>query len=215
MIGRLCLTVAALATAVSAATKVCSTTTQGPAIPTPPAQDPFWSPPSNFGSLSAGQVFGCRKVNWNTAPGDNTVSAYYQYAYKTSLRNGTSVVAVATLIIPSSNPNGPYSKLLSYQVPYDSPTSYCGPSFVFTTNSGSSTTNTYGIGMGADNATTYALEAGIPVVVSDYESSVAAFVVGASEGMGVLNGIEAAIGYSGLFNNNPSVALWGYSGGAL
>ncbi len=95
--------------------------------PTPPGQDPFYSPPPNLASYPPGAVMHSRQVAVVGAMQPQTRAAY-QLLYRTTSGIGRPAAAVATVLIPVSPAPGS-RKLVSYQTFYDSLTLNCAPSY--------------------------------------------------------------------------------------
>lgn len=175
--------------------------------------DPFYTPPSGFGSKPKGAILKQRKIgttliNANIVP--RKVEAY-QLLYRTQDTNGAAIATVTTVFIPDFPQN---NNLISFQTPYDSAWSGSDPSLSFYAN------NTP-IGV-FDQAKLLLIEAylgnGYITSVPDYEGPDAAFGAGPLEGMNTLDGMRAL----GTFANSlkyatatPNYVGIGYSGGGI
>ena len=170
------------------------------AATTPPSQDPFYTPTGNWQSQKPGAILNHRKVP-NTLP-NVTYSAAYQLLYRTTDALSKPIAAVTTVIVPKT-PD--YSKLLSYQIAYDTPDVDCSPSYTLQVGG----TNSF------DNGFTYGLDQGWVVNTADYEGPKAAFTAGILSGQATLDSIRAALASTSFtqLQSNATVAMWGYSGG--
>ena len=170
-------------------------------IPVPPSQDKFYTPTGDWESSKPGTILAHREV---PQPLKNvTYSAAYQLLYRTTDSLGDPTTAVTTVIIPQSNAN--YSRLLSYQIVYDTADFDCSPSYVLQEG-----------GFNAfDNGFTYGLMAGAIINAPDYEGPKAAFTAGVISGQATLDSIRAALSSTSItkIQSDATVAMWGYSGG--
>lgn len=171
------------------------------ANPVAPSQDPFYTPTGDWKSTAPGAILAHREV---PNPLKNvSYSAAYQLLYRTTDSLGDAVPAVTTVIIPQGNAN--YSKLLSYQIVYDTADFDCSPSYILQEG-----------GVNAfDNGFTYGLMAGAIINTPDYEGPKAAFTAGIISGQATLDSIRAALSSTSItkIQKNATVAMWGYSGG--
>jgi Secretory lipase len=167
---------------------------------TPPSQDPFYTPTGNWQSQKPGAILNHRNVP-NNLP-NVTYSAAYQLLFRTTDALGNPIAAITTVIIPNT-PD--YSKLLSYQIVYDTPDIDCSPSY----------TMQVGGSNAFDNGFTYGLDEGWIVNTADYEGPKAAFTAGIISGQATLDSIRAALASTSItkLQSNATVAMWGYSGG--
>lgn len=169
---------------------------------TQPVKDPFYVAPTTYAlaSKQPGTVLRYRAIPNTTYSA--RVSQAYQLMFRSTDGRGVPTAAVTTLLIPK---NAPASgrKLLSYQAMYDSLQLNCTPSNL--------TVNGKLFEKGYVNK---ALDAGVLVVLTDYEGLQSQWIAGMNTAHGVLDGIRAAQKFSksGLSNTSP-VGLMGYSGG--
>lgn len=166
----------------------------------PPSRDPFYTPTGNWHSAKPGAILAHRPI---PNPLVNvTYSAAYQLLYRTTDSLGKATAAVTTVIIPH-NPD--YSKLLSYQIVYDTPDVDCSPSYALQEG---------GLFI-IDTGFTYGLGEGWVVNTPDYEGPKAAFTAGIISGQATLDSIRAALASTHItkIKPNATVAMWGYSGG--
>jgi hypothetical protein len=97
----------------------------------PPSEDPWYTVPSDLESYNPGETIRSRRVSNRLEPllplpVPVSVSAVYQYLYRTTDNIGNATVAATTILIPyRSDP----TKLLSYQAAYDSANVDCSPSY--------------------------------------------------------------------------------------
>lgn len=167
-----------------------------------PVNDSFYVPPSatTLTTKLPGTVLRYRAIPNTTYSA--RVSQAYQLMFRTTDGKGMPTAAVTTLLIPKTAPASG-RKLLSYQAMYDSLQLNCTPSAL--------TVNGKLFEKGNVNK---ALDAGVLVVLTDYEGLQSQWVAGMNTAHGVLDGIRAAQKFSksGLNNTSP-VTLMGYSGG--
>jgi hypothetical protein len=192
----------------------------GPALAAParratvlPQNDPFYSPPAGYESAAPGAILRTRVIPnklaaFSTFP--QNIANAWQILYRTNDVAGNAEATVTTVLEPHNADN---TKVLSYQVAEDSSYAACAPSY------------TLQQGVGFDGIVTQAellfmdaaLERGWYVVTPDYEGPKSSFTVGLQAGQATLDSIRAVLASTNLTNiqANASVALWGYSGGAL
>ncbi|MFF2554578.1 lipase family protein [Nocardia sp. NPDC058058] len=178
----------------------------------PASADPFYSydGPDPLAEVSPGAVLKTRTVDFHVA-GIPLPIKVTQLLYRTTSALGAPAVTAASVmkpIVPTAQ-----TRLVSYQSAYDSLSSSCQPSY----NVAGGFDEPLGSAFTAEAAGVIALlTAGYTVVVSDFEGQRPDFGVGPQAGMGVLDGIRAAM-------NSPEVGLpadvpigmIGYSGGGI
>ena len=179
--------------------------------PLPPSQDPFYTAPPGFETAAPGTV-----LRFRLAPGNITAiancSTAYNILYRTTDSHYQPSWAVTTLYVPFSasqqgaNGTGPGHALLSYQYPYDSAGVDAAPSYAFLSAPPADITASLGRGWFVNSA--------------DYEGPKAAFSAGVNSGHAVIDSIRAVLSVAAAkpaisLSPNATVALWGYSGGAL
>ena len=181
----------------------------------PPSKDPFYTAPPGFEDAAPGTV-----LRFRLAPGNTTIaivnsSMAYSILYRTTDSHYQPSWAVTTLYVPlpasqqSVTPiaaNGTGNALLSYQFPYDSPDLDASPSYAFLSAPPSEISAALGKGWFVNSP--------------DYEGPKAAFVAGVNTGHAVIDSIRAVQSVATAqptikLSPNATVALWGYSGGAL
>ena len=165
-----------------------------------PSQDPFYTPTGNWKSAKPGTILSHRVVPHALA--NITYSHAYQLLFRTTTALGHPTAAVTTVIVP---PNADFSKLLSYQIVYDTPDADCAPSY--TLQGGGP--NDF------DTGFTYGLGEGWVVNSADYEGPTGEYTVGTSSGWATLDSIRAALASTQItkVKADATVAMWGYSGG--
>jgi hypothetical protein len=214
VIASVALVAAALAAQASADVDTgCVTGATGPISPTPPPQDPFYTPPAKLPKGEPGTVIRIRP----TCIGDLQVPAPYKAWDVMYLSTGAenahgqpselhAVPSVDTGLIVEPL-NGGTHPLVAWATAEDSDSTLKAPSYVMAQ------------GSSGDNATwQYALANGWDVVVPDYEGPGSAYSPGPLEGHGMLDGLRAAENLSkldGLEGRKTQAGLWGYSGGAM
>lgn len=97
----------------------------------PPSQDPFYQQPDNISSYEPGAVIRSRQVSnslepFIPLPVNVSIQSVHQYLYRTTDSLGDAVAAATTILVPY---NADPSKLLSYQIAYDSANPDCSPSY--------------------------------------------------------------------------------------
>lgn len=97
-----------------------------------PKDDPFYTQPANISDYHPGEIIAWRSVenDINGLLGASftpiSLNASYQYLYRTVDSFQNPVAAVTTILVPY---NADPSKLLSYQMAYDSANINCSPSY--------------------------------------------------------------------------------------
>jgi hypothetical protein len=191
-----------------------SCTTAAKAVsPTPPPQDPFYTPPSPLPAGRPGKVIRSRPV----CIGDLQVPVPYKAWDVMYLSTGAesargqpssfhAVPSVDTALIVEPL-TGTRHPVLAWATAEDDDSTLKAPSYIMAQG------NTW------DNAAwQWALGKGWDVVVPDYEGPGSAYSAGPLEGHGMLDGIRAAENFSatdGLEGPRTRAGLWGYSGGAM
>jgi hypothetical protein len=191
----------------------CVTGATGPVSPTPPPQDPFYTPPNPIPAGAPGTVIRSRPV----CIGDLQVPVPYRawdVMYLSTAAEDAhgrpsdlhAVPSVDTGLIVEPLTGGTHP-LVAWATAEDSDSTLKAPSYVMAQG------NTW------DNAAwQWALGKGWDVVVPDYEGPGSAYSVGPLEGHGMLDGIRAAENFSaedGSEGKRTKVGIWGYSGGAM
>lgn len=177
----------------------------------PPSRDPFYVPPSNFETFEPGTVLRIRSDPSNITAVVNC-SASYNILYRSTDAQYQPSWAVTTLLVPDANLilTNSTSRLLSYQIPYNSPDVDASPSHLLSTLYAT---------VADPSPADYIAEAlgrGWYVSVPDFEGPNAAFFTGPREGHAVLDATRAVLSQSQLADWTAArYAMWGYSGGAL
>jgi hypothetical protein len=101
------------------------------AKPLPPTQDPWYDQPANISDYAPGETIRTRQVSNRLqsllpVPVDVSVESVHQYLFRTTDSLGNAVAAVNTLMKPS---NADPSKLLAYELYYDTSNPNCEPSY--------------------------------------------------------------------------------------
>ncbi|KAL1617911.1 hypothetical protein SLS56_010751 [Neofusicoccum ribis] len=191
----------------------------------PPSQDPFYQQPDNISSYEPGAVIRSRQVSnslepFIPLPANVSIQSVHQYLYRTTDSLGDAVAAATTILVPY---NADPSKLLSYQIAYDSANPDCSPSY--TLRNGTAEGGLGGI-VGSNSTlsidTPFAsiaasLNQGWYIVTSDYEGLKAQFVAGLMAGYATLDSVRVALSEGPALGLSPQAkyAMWGYSGGSL
>lgn len=182
-----------------------------------PVNDTFYIPPKGFESAAPGDIlrsrtppkpiaaFSLAKVNLRSA---------HQLLYRTTDSFGEPIAAVSTILVPH---NADYTKLLSYQVAQDAADPNCAPSYAFQLEAAHD--GTLGLVMPQLELILIAaaLQRGWVVTVPDHLGPKSAFLANHLSGHVVLDNVRAAKESTNLtdLSSDPTIALWGYSGGSL
>jgi hypothetical protein len=177
------------------------------ATPALPSNDPFYSAPWGYEHAAPGHVFRSRPVTLalnGLVPLPGTKG--YQVLYRTTGSvDNIPFVTVTTIFVPG---NADHSKLVGYATPEDADNINCAPSYNFQEGSN----NTDSTASDVAQIELYLLKGWI-VSSPDYEGPQSSYGAGKVSGYSVLDGLRATINFLGL--KNPSVAIYGYSGGAI
>ncbi|RAO67058.1 uncharacterized protein BHQ10_003070 [Talaromyces amestolkiae] len=178
----------------------------------PPSQDPWYTAPDDLLSYPAGSIIRVRPdpLSIYAAIGTNLTSASYNILYRTTDGNNIPSFAVTTLFVPVSKKSGSKKTqgLVSYQIPYNSPSVDASPSWTLSTVLNSTFSDIAAL-----------LVQGWYVSVTDFEGPNATFAVGLAEGHAVLDGLRAVTESSSSPASKSAeawkIGLWGYSGGSI
>ncbi|KAI9290325.1 putative secretory lipase [Umbelopsis sp. AD052] len=178
-----------------------------------PQDDPFYTPPAGYESSAPGEILRTRPVPNKLAAFSafpQNIANAWQILYRTTDALGNPQATVTTVMEPH-NPDT--TKLLSYQVAEDSAYQGCAPSYVLQAGTGLSDTASQAELLLMDAA----LDRGWYVSTPDYEGPNSAFTAGIQAGHATLDSIRAVLKSTNVTNvsGNATVAMWGYSGGAL
>ncbi|PHH61714.1 hypothetical protein CDD81_8006 [Ophiocordyceps australis] len=183
----------------------------------PPSQDGFYAVPGNVDSVRPGAILRHRNPPTSLLALNKTlvsIKAAHQILYRTTDSFGNATATVTTILVPQ---NADMSKVLSYQIPEDSSSTSCAPSYALQLEDGAiseldiALTNSQLLFIQA------ALQQGWVVLVPDHEGPQAAFLANVQAGHAVLDGMRAAINsacFTGI-SKCPKLTMWGYSGGSL
>jgi hypothetical protein len=178
---------------------------------TPPAQDPFYSPPGNLARLAPGTILRARQVTVSGSAQSQTAAAY-QLMFRTTSATGQPIAAVTTVLVPPSPAHGP-RVLATYEPAYDSLTLNCAPSYTLQGgNGGGGSFATLEEGFIANE-----LQQGWDVNVPDYEGLNSEWTVAPLLGRVSLDSVRAAEHFArdGLTQGvGTKVTFNGYSGGS-
>lgn len=179
-----------------------------------PQDDPFYAVPADVGIYRPGDIIRSRPVPNPLAAfgiGPDNIQAAYQLLYRTTNSKDQPTATVTTVIVPH---NADFSKLLSYQIEYDSAWTGCDPSYAL--QRGAPPVQEL-FGQYSILVYTAALDKGWVVATPDYEGPNAAFVAGKISGRATLDGVRAALRSERVTGVKPYAqhAMWGYSGGSL
>lgn len=169
-----------------------------------PSEDPFYSAPHGYEGKLPGSVLRIRHAPGNLTELVSNASAAYNIVYRTTDSQYRPSWAVTTVFVPLIPHHSKSSSLLSYQIPYDSHDIDASPSYAMYSS--------------PPIDVSLALEEGWYVSVPDYEGPLASFTAGVQSGHATLDSIRSILdSYATLDfkTSSSSIALWGYSGGAL
>ena len=185
--------------------------------PIVPSADPFYHVPSNISSYAPGEIIGFRHppspIAAFTLDPVNLRNAW-QILYRTNDNHDNPTATVLTVLTPY---DADFSKLVSFQAAEDAACPDCAPSYALQFQSatggplGTLVTQVELLNIEG------ALSQGWVVVCPDHLGPQAAFLANKLSGQATLDGIRAAINshsFTGI-NKDPTIAMWGYSGGSL
>ncbi|OAA52978.1 Lipase, secreted [Cordyceps fumosorosea ARSEF 2679] len=182
-----------------------------------PSDDPFYHVPDGIEDIAPGTILKHRPPPAKIAAfgfDPLNLDATYQILYRTTDSLGNATVTVLTVLVPH---NADMTKVLSYQVAEDAADINCAPSYAFqfqhATGPDKGTMTTESELLLVEGA----MEQGWVVIAPDFLGPDAAFLANKLAGHAVLDGIRAAINsnpFTGI-SKNPTVAMWGYSGGSV
>lgn len=181
----------------------------------PPAEDPFYVPPSGYESQTPGSILRSRSIDNIAFGGSQPVQAQavYQLLFRSTDSLGNPASAATTVVVPH---NANTTRLLSYQTAEDAAWVNCAPSYTLRLGS----PNNFGGGDTSSLEILFiiaALDQGWVVSVPDYEGPSAAYTSGIQAGQATLDSVRAALASGSLtgIDQNAEYQMWGYSGGAL
>ena len=184
--------------------------------PVLPSIDPWYKVPENITQYEPGAIIRNR-------PPPSPIAAFgsdpinlagsHQILYRTTDSLGNATATVLTVLIPH---NADFTKVLSYQVAEDACSINCAPSYALQQGHadpghGTQVTEEEILLIEA------AVEMGWVIIVPDFLGPNAAFLANALSGQATLDGIRAAkasSSFTGIYQN-PTIAMWGYSGGSV
>lgn len=171
----------------------------------PPSQDPWYRAPEGFEQTVPGTVLRIRPGNDSLLPALGTsLSSVWTILYRTTDSFDQPSWAVTTLLVPSNPLLSNGSRLLSYQIPYNTDNVDYSPSYTLESQFSS-----------AFSDIIPALSTGWYVNIPDFEGPRAAFSVSVEAAHATLDSIRAVINVDRGLTQRTRVALWGYSGGSL
>ncbi|OJJ06463.1 hypothetical protein ASPVEDRAFT_326696 [Aspergillus versicolor CBS 583.65] len=171
----------------------------------PPSQDPWYTAPEGFEQTDPGTVLRIRPGNDSLLPALGTnLSSVWTVLYRTTDSFDKPSWAVTTLLVPSKPLLANGTRLLSYQIPYNTNNVDYSPSYTLESQFAS-----------AFSDLTPALSRGWYVNIPDFEGPRAAFSVSVEAAHATLDSIRAVINVDRGLTQQTRVALWGYSGGSM
>ncbi|MHB8510959.1 MAG: lipase family protein [Actinomycetota bacterium] len=180
-----------------------------------PANDPFYSAPSNLGTYAPGAIINTRQVNVSLE-GVPIPGTAYQLLYRSNDLNEQPIANVTTVIVPTNAPLAP-RQLVSVQDAEDSLDWSCAPSYQLQVGESAPGGNENNGNLAAETALSLPqLALGRVLVIPDPEGPASGYIVRITNAQVVLDSIRAAENFqpAGLAPTTP-VAMFGYSGGAF
>ncbi|MFG2447325.1 lipase family protein [Nocardia fluminea] len=183
---------------------VPGTHTEAPRLPAGsvvPELDPFYTAPTDIGSYQDGELVDSREFR----PRMPVAVRAWQLSYRTNDSHGNPILAVTTVMVPTTPWTGPGQRpAVSEQIPEDATGSRCAPSYGFATGTSQ-----------AGNQIAKMLGNGWAVAIPDFEGPESAFLAGPLAGHAVLDGVRA-VGQFAPVGLGPDTqwGMDGYSGGA-
>ncbi|KAL3461913.1 secretory lipase-domain-containing protein [Aspergillus heterothallicus] len=174
--------------------------------PLPPSEDPWYTAPEGYEDAAPGTILRIRPAadSLVAAIGAN-VSSIYNILYATTDSFDEPSYAVTTLLIPSKPARRNGTRLLSYQIPYNTVNIDYSPSYALESQFSS-----------AFSDIVPALGRGWFVNIPDFEGPLASFSVSVEAAHATLDSLRASLAAGqGLQPNHTRIAQWGYSGGSL
>jgi Secretory lipase len=173
-----------------------------------PSQDPFYDYTGStpLSQIAPGTVLKERSTSLELEGLTVPVSTE-QVLYRTTGELGQPTVTVTTIIRPLLSLLG--TKIVAYQMAYDTLGSECDPSYTLPGNNNSDST-----GQEEELAIAAYLIAGYVVTVPDYEGENLDWGAGQESGYGTLDAIRATESYLRA-SGSTEVGMVGYSGGAI
>lgn len=182
--------------------------------PIAPNLDPWYKVPENITSYEPGAIIRHRspqnRIAGYASDPINLVSSHH-ILYRTTDSLGGATATALTVLVPH---NADFTKVLSYQIATDSSYVNCAPSYGLQRGHANDGTQVSGEEIFCIQA---ALGMGWVVIVPDFLGPRSAYLANALAGQAVLDGIRAArasTSFTGIYKN-PTIAIWGYSGGSL
>lgn len=184
-------------------------------IPKLPSRDEFYQydGPRDWTNKDLGKILRSRRVtiDLSAIPGGATEYGAFQLLYVTSDLYKEFNTSVTTIIVPEGANT---SRILSYQIAYDSPDVNCSPSYGLQTGANKASLNFTRDQM--NYIADILVDDDPPVLnIPDYEGANAAFTVGPQSAYQTLDSIRAATssGESTGISKDAETVLFGYSGG--
>ncbi|KAG5987449.1 hypothetical protein E4U54_004993 [Claviceps lovelessii] len=182
-----------------------------------PTNDAFYSLPDDLAAARPGDILRHRKPPASIAAfrvSRQNLKDSHQILYRTTDNFGNATATVLTVLVPH---NADYGKIVSQQSIEDAPYANCAPSYALQLGS-----NEGGLfGTIQEQSEIILIDAflaeGWIVIVPDYEGPRGEFLANIQAGNAVLDGVRAALASTSItgISKNASVALNGYSGGAV
>lgn len=187
---------------------------QQPVLPT---EDSFYKVPGNINDYPPGTIIDYRKppspiAAFGISP--TNLKDNWQISYRTNDNFGKALSTVLTVLVPYK---ADFTKVLSYQVAEDASYAGCAPSYAFQLASATGGPLGTIVTQAELLLIEAALEQGWIVIAPDHEGPDAAYLANKLAGYATLDGIRAAINsanFTGI-SKNPTVGMWGYSGGSI
>lgn len=185
--------------------------------PVLPSKDSFYNVPDNLDQFQPGAILSHRKPPYPIAAfgiAPVNLEESHQILYRTTDSFGNATATVLTVLVPH---NANRSKVLSYQIAEDAASPDCAPSYALQLKSATGPLLGTIVTQAELLLVEAALEQGWVVIVPDFQGPKAAYLANKLAGYATLDGIRAALNSAEFTNiaSNPTITLWGYSGGSL
>lgn len=185
--------------------------------PVLPSKDSFYTVPRDIDQYQPGSILTYRKPPYPIAAlgiAKANIKESHQILYRTTDSHGNATATVLTVLIPN---NADYTKVLSYQVAEDAGSINCAPSYALQLGSARGELLGTIVTQAEVLLIESALEQGWVVIVPDFQGPGGAFLANRLAGQAILDGIRAALQSSEFtgISQQPTIALWGYSGGGI
>ena len=179
-----------------------------PSLPTPET-NPCYLPPSPLPNAPAGTILKSCVVTFAPLGGAPMTNKAWLLQFVSHDVNGQPIAAVATVVMPTTAATGG-ARLVAFQYAEDGLGNKCAPSHTVAGGTADS------VSQAESGQPLPLLNQGYTLVYPDHEGPESAYAAGRLAGQITLDAIRAAERFAPLgLTSNTSVAMWGYSGGAI